>query len=83
MVYLGEKVNMWLSALGCWSTVALWDLNIELNSVRILLSIFLGPLFLNMQIPLLLLRWMGQGAENLLWPDVAESPLWLSLRCLS
>ena len=69
MVYLGEKVNIWLSALGCWSTVALWDLNIELNSVRssscVLLSIFLSPLFSNMQILLLLLlRWMGARSRK-------------------
>lgn len=68
MVYLGEKVNIWLSTLGCWSTVALWDLNIESNSVRssscVLLSFFLESLVFNYANPLAAVAGGGSWEWN-------------------
>lgn len=77
VVYLGEKVNIWLLIRRWWNIVALWDLNIELNSVRssscVFLSFYLSPLFLNMQIPLLCLQRVGgkqKTCTGLIWHKV-------------
>lgn len=71
VVNLGEKVKVWLSTLGFWSIVALWDLNVELNSVSSPCVLFpsLSPLALNTQSSYC--GWERQKTGNsLIWRKV-------------